>query len=204
MKNLISFRILLVSVMGIVSAFFLFSACTENHTADSKSVAEQENIAKKAVNNQDIVVIDNDNDENFLMAAAEMHLEEISLGNLAMVKGNSDHVKALGKQMVADHTQSLAGIRVLAQSKSVSIPATVTDDSKDAYQNLNDKSGTDFGKAYSDLMVEHHQDAIDFFEKASTGAEDQEIRNWALNELPGLRTHLQAAEACKKECNRLN
>lgn len=200
-NNTKNFGILTFFVLGIL---FFTTSCTENNAADSKNVAEQENMAKATDQDDNtIVVVKNDDDARFLMDAAELQLEEISLGNLAQQKGTNIHVKELGKMMVTDHTLTLNELKILAQSKSVSIPASITEDSKSAYDKLDNKSGNEFNKDYSDLMVKHHKNAIELFEKASTKSEDAEIRAWATQKLPGLKTHLKHAEDCKMECDKL-
>lgn len=203
MKKLFNFTPILIHCMCIAATLFLASSCSDNKTVDSKEVAEQQNIAKVSPNDQAIVVIDNDNDAEFLMEAAEMQLEKINLGKLAQQKGSSASVKELGKMMQEDHTKVLTELKALAQSKSVSIPTSITEDSKDAYKNLADKTGNDFGKAYSDMMVEHHEDAIELFEKASTQSKDPNVRSWASQKLPSLKAHLQHAETCKVECDKM-
>ncbi|PKP47236.1 MAG: DUF305 domain-containing protein [Bacteroidetes bacterium HGW-Bacteroidetes-11] len=195
MKNQINIKSLLVLPVFIAGALFMATSCSESKTSDSREVAKEENIARLASNNQTIVVVENDNDTQFLMDAAEMQLEEINLGKLAQQKGTSPQVKELGKIMEDDHTKALNELKALAQSKSVTIPTSITNDSKDVYEKLADKTGNDFDEAYSDLMVEHHEDAIDLFEKGSTDSKDAEIRAWASQKLAGLRTHLVKVEA---------
>ncbi|GAA0878378.1 hypothetical protein GCM10009119_13460 [Algoriphagus jejuensis] len=167
-------------------------------------MAQQENIENLTADENEIVVLDNDGPTVFLMKVAEIQLEEVSLGKLAQQKGTSSHVKELGKMMEQDHSKSLLEVKALAQAKAVSIPSTVTDDSKDAYEKLNGKTGNDFDKDYSAMMVRHHEDAIDLFEKASSESEDAEVRAWATQKLPGLKTHLDHAKACKEECDKLD
>jgi putative membrane protein len=145
--------------------------------------------------------IENDNDGMFLMKAAEIQMEEISLGKLAQQKGTSDHVKALGKMMETDHTKTLEELRTLAQSKSIAIPTVASDNSRNSYEKLNEKTGNDFGKEYSDMMVKHHEDAIKLFEKAAADSKDAEIRSWASGKLAGLNAHLGHAKECKKKCD---
>ncbi|WP_373522398.1 DUF4142 domain-containing protein [Aquiflexum sp.] len=203
MKNLINFKSILIPSLGLAGLLLFATSCSENKTTDSMEVAEQENISKLTNDDRTAVVIDNDNDAQFLMDAAEMQMEEISLGKLAQQKGNSPHVKELGKMMEEDHSKSLSELKALAQSKSVSIPASVTEDSRDAYKSLNEETGNDFGKAYTDMMVEHHEDAIELYEKAATDSEDPKIRAYATEKLPGLRTHLQHAEAAKEKSDNI-
>jgi putative membrane protein len=202
MKNLINFRSVLIYTMCIAGTLVITTSCSENRTNDSRDVAEKENNANltsdnRLADNRTAVVIDNDNDAQFLMDAAEMQHEEIRLGQLAQQKGNSAHVKDLGKMMEDDHSKGLTELQALAQSKSVSIPSSATEDSMDAYKDLNEKTGNDFDKSYSDLMVEHHEDAIKLYEDAASDSEDANIRTWASEKLPGLRTHLKHAEASR-------
>ncbi len=200
MKKLISLKPLLIHSILIMGTMLLATSCSENRTVDSKEAAQQDNLGRLTTDDRTMVVVDNDNDANFLMEAAEMQLEKINLGKLAQQRGGSDHVKELGKMMEDDHTKFFGELKTLAKSKSISIPMTATDDSNKAYKDLEGKAGNDFGKAYSSLMVEHHEDAIELFEKASNDSKDMEIRTWATQKLPGLRMHLQHAEECKEKC----
>jgi putative membrane protein len=203
MKTQINIKSILVYTICVAGTMFFASSCSENKTTDSMEVAEEENVSRLTNDDETIVVIDNDNGVKFLMAAAEMQLEEINLGKLAQQKGTTPHVKELGKMMEVDHTKTLAELNTLAQSKSVAIPATATEDSMETQKDLMEKEGNDFGKAYSDMMVEHHEDAIELFEKAATDSEDAEIKAWAAEKLPTMRTHLEHAKACKAECDKL-
>jgi putative membrane protein len=203
MKNLMNFKSISIHTLGLAGILMFATSCSENKTVDSKEAAEQENIAKLTTDDRTAVVIQNDNDAEFLMEAAEMQLEEISLGKLAQQKGNSAHIKELGKMMEEGHTKSFTELQALAQSKSISIPTTVTEDSMDAYNNLNDENGNDFAKAYNDMVVEHHEDAIELYEKAATDSEDPAIRAWATEKLPGLRAHLKHAEASKEKSDNI-
>lgn len=83
----------------------------------------------------------------------------------------------------------------------ISIPETETEDAKDGFKKLSEKTGKDFDKTYSEKMVKGHKDAIELFEKASTESTDKDIRNFAASSLPKLKTHLEHAEICKKECD---
>lgn len=203
MKKSIIFKSLLHHTVCIAGIVILASSCSGNRTTDSEDVAEQENIEKLASDNQTVVVIDNDNGTKFVMEVAEMQMEEISLGKLAQLKGNSAHVKEFGKMMESDHAKTLTELSALAQSKTISIPTSLTEDSKDVYKKLDDKAGNNFDTSYCDMMVEHHEDAIELFEKASKDSEDSEIKSWATQKLPGLRTHLKHAKECKEKSDKM-
>jgi len=204
LKNLFRVESLLVHSLCIAGILILATSCAETKTADSEDVAEQQNVERLTTQDDIAVVVDNDFDAKFLMKVAELQMEEISLGKLAQQKGNSAHVKELGKMMEADHTKSLVAVRALAKSKAISVPMSATDDSMDAYENLDSKTGNDFAKAYSSMVVKNHEDAIDLYEKAVAESDDQAVRSWASESLPGLRAHLKQAEACKEACDKLS
>lgn len=193
----------------VVGTLLSVSSCDQNNKVmDTKESAEEKNEAKliseSKANDRTIVVVKNNNDADFLMNAAEMHLEQISLGKLAQQKGNSTHVKNLGKTMVDEHSKSLSELKMLAQSKSIAIPTSITDDSKETLQELTDiTSGDEFGKSYSDMMVERHEEAIEIYETASTESEDSDIKTWASMQLQKLRGYLKQAVASKVETDKM-
>ncbi|MCX6273858.1 MAG: DUF4142 domain-containing protein [Bacteroidetes bacterium] len=182
---------------AFVSSVFLITSCSNNQKPeDTKDIAEDHNNAKFDNNK-------NEKDAQFLVDAAEINREEISLGQLAQKSGTTTHVKELGKMMEDAHTQSLADLSALAKTKNISIPTSQTDDGQAAYKKLNEKSGNDFNKAYADMMVNGHKDAITLFETASTSGTDPDIRAWATATLPALRTHLDHSMICQKECSKM-
>lgn len=142
-------------------------------------------------------------DTEFLVKASEIIMEEIKLGKLAQEKGRMSHVKELGKKMEVDHTKSLMDLKALAKSKNISLPTSTTDDANDDYKSLDEKSGNDFDKAYIEMMVDDHKDAIERFEKASTDSDDFDIKTWALNTLPTLRIHHDHSKVCQKELDKM-
>ena len=162
---------------------------------DTKAVAEEHNDAKFANTKED--------DAKFLVAAAEINLEEIQLGRLAQTRGISTQVKELGKMMETEHTKASSDLQALAAKKQVTIPTTLTDDGISANQKLTDTKLSDFDKEYADMMVRGHKDAISKFEKASTDATDSDTRDWAASMLPALRKLLDLSINCQKESEKM-
>jgi putative membrane protein len=196
MKRPKSCKNVLFGVIFSAAILFSVSSCGDDKPKDTKDAAEKTNDAK----------LDNtakEKDAQFLVNAAEINLEEISLGKLARQKGNTAHVKELGKMMEDEHTKSWSDLSALAKIKMITLPESATDNAKDAYKKLNDKSEKDFGKAYSDMMVNGHKDAIALFEKAAADCSDPDIRAWATATLPALRAHLEHSEMCQKECEKM-
>lgn len=171
------------------------SSCMEKKPDDSKDVAEEKNETKFDDKKE--------TDAQFLVNAAAISIEEISLGQLAQQNGKTTHVKELGKMMVTEHTKSLAGLTELARSKNITIPVAQTESGQAAYKTLSEKPAGEFDMAYADMMVNGHQDAVRLFEKAATGSTDPDISSWATATLPGLRLHLEHSLTCQKECSKM-
>jgi len=183
-------------MLAVLLLVFVTSCDTETKTTDTKEVAEDKNEAKFENSKE--------NDAAFLVSAAEINLEEIELGKLAQTKGSMAEVKAMGKMMVTEHTKALAELQALAASKQISLPTSLTENNRDAYKDLNEKKAKDFDKDYCDMMVKGHKDAIDKFEDAATSANDADVKAWAAGMVPGLKAHLQQAETCQKNCEKMN
>lgn len=204
MKNLFNLKSILVHTICIAGTLVFATSCDENKTTDSAEVAEEINLENQANNGETALVVDNDGPTKFLMEVAEMQLKEINLGKLAQQKGVSTHVKELGKMMEAEHSKTFEEVQQMAQTKSVAIPTTATEDTMDDYEKLEDETGADFDKKYSDMMVKHHEDAIELFEDAAEDSEDPEIKAWAAQKLAGLRSHLGHAKASKEQSDKVN
>lgn len=177
----------------LIATLFVISSCGNEQAEDSKELAEEQNDAK--FNNGAM-----EEDAEFLVNASEVNLEGVLLGKLAQKNGKSTHVRALGKLMEEDHAKSQKNLVLLAKRKMVTIPTSASNDSQDAYAELNNTPGNDFDKAYADMMVEGHKDAIDMYSRASTDGDDTEVKNWATTELTELRKHLDHSFECQKQC----
>lgn len=179
-----------------VTAILLMTSCAKDQNGqkseDSKVVAEDQNDDKFDKKEQE-------KDAQFLVNAAAINLEEIRLGKLAQQKGSAAHVKELGKMMEDAHTRSQSDLIALAQTKNITIPITPTDNARDTFNRLSEKSGDEFDKAYANMMVSSHKDAISKFEEASQDSDDIDIKNWASATLSDLMKHLDRSIESQKQ-----
>lgn len=154
------------------------------------------------VNELIIVTINNEDDEKFVNEVAEMNIREIALGQLAQDKGNSTHVKNVGKTMQEDHMRSMAELSELATSRNFSLNSTdsTSDQPDEDYQKLEKLEGDEFGMAYSELMVKKHKEAIEKYKTTSETSEDPEIKAFATERITVLKRHLGEAEKCVEKC----
>jgi putative membrane protein len=183
----ISLKRTVLPTLIIGSTLLVFTSC-ETQNTDSKDIAEDQNEA--TFENRDA-----EKDADYLVDAAAMLQKNAELGKLAASKATMQEVKDLGSTLAKAHSDDLAQLQTLASGKSITLPAIPTENTMDSYADLNDKTGLDFDKEYCNKVVSSHKDAIDKMEKIEKNAQDADIRAWASNMLPELRSHLSTAEA---------
>ena len=192
MKKLIFLNEIMILTFFSAGILFFVSCNQNQRSEDTKDLAEERNEAKFNENEQQ-------EDAQFLVNASENNLKQIRLGRLAQQRGKTTHVVELGKRMEDSHTKSQRDLQALAQRKNITIPTSQTHDSRDAYEDLNDKSDNDFDEAYANRMVRANKDAISTFENASSDSHDRDIQNWARSQLQNLRTQLDHSIDCQKK-----
>ncbi|MEP6806473.1 MAG: DUF4142 domain-containing protein [Flavobacterium sp.] len=192
-------KILLVGKTFLAAGLIMLSlnSCkNETKQEDPKEVAEDANEEKfDTINNKE-------DDSEFLVDQAEINLAEIEIGKLAQTKSTNPEVKKFGKMLVDEHTKSASEVSALAKAKNFTLPTSITEDGKEEYKKLNEKSGLDFDKKFADMMIDGHEKAIDKLKKASEKATDQDVKLWASNNIAGLTAHLEHAKMLKEELDK--
>ncbi|WP_044117712.1 DUF4142 domain-containing protein [Alkaliflexus imshenetskii] len=195
MKKIRNFNLLILLVTFLGTTLLSASCTNSQKPKDTRDVAQKHNEEKFDSKKQE-------RDAQFIVNAAEINMAQIQLGQLAQQRGQSTHVKELGKNLEDAYTMSLKNLTTLADSKRITIPTATTNKVRNAYNDLNNKSGNDFDKAYADMMVNKHKDAIAIFEKATTDRYDRDINNWAIATLSDLRTNLNQSIDCQTKCTK--
>ncbi len=175
-------RILALSGLALVLAF---TSCKNENS--SNETAKEENQEK-------FDTTDVKRDAEFAVKAASGGMMEVELGNLAMTNGASQAVKDFGQGMVTDHSKANDELKSLAAQKNISLPAVPNADMQKKIDDLKQKRGSDFDKAYIDLMVDDHKEDIDHFQKEADNGNDADLKQWAAGKVPTLQHHLHMAE----------
>jgi len=195
-SNLFFRKVLLPTTLLFIILVCFFSCSQKPKSGDTKEIAEEHNESKYDHS-------DREKDAQFLVNAAEINLEEIQLGQLALRNASTVEVKELGKMMADEHTVCFEGLKKLADKKLITIPLTPTEDDKEAYEKLSTLTKTDFDKIYTDKMVKGHKAAIALFEKELKESIDTDISAWAKATLPDLKRHLQHAISTQEKLNKI-
>ena len=194
MKNIKPNKVVLIKAALFLALLIVLASC--GNSPDAINAYDKRNAAS----------VDSANkvkDAKFLVNAAEIDLEEISLGKLAQQNSSMADVKEMGKMMEDDHRNSLNNLTALAGKESIIIPSSLNDNAQADEKKLNAISGADFDKEYCDMMVSGHKDAIAMFEKAEKETQDSDIKKFTINTLPSLHSHLDHATTCQQECKKM-
>ncbi len=165
------------------------TSCKDDKETDPAEVAEEQNEQKFDDTNEA-----KEEDSDYLVFAADVNMKEIQMGKLAQQKSTNAEVRSYAEMMINDHTKALENLKKTAEAKNISLPTALSEDAQEAYDDLNDEKAEDFDKKYVNMMVDGHEKTIKKMEKASEKANDEEIRMWAADMLPTLRTHHSEAE----------
>lgn len=174
----------------VCTTMMCFVSCGDGDNKDSKEVVKEEN-------NQKFDSTNIEGDTKFAVALADGGMMEIESSKLALTNGSAANVKDFAKMMVSDHTGAAAELKDAAAKKNISLPAVLSEGKQKKYNDLAAKKGADFDKAYIDLMVDEHQEAVDALQKESEKGNDPDLRAWATGKLPVIQKHLDVIKSIR-------
>src|SRR6516162_8933637 len=117
-------------------------------------------------------------DKTFMKKAAKGGMMEVTMGQVAEQKGQSEDVKSFGKRMVTDHGKANDELKSIASKKGVQLPS----------KEHTGKWTSD--KAYVDMMVrDHEKDLAEFKEEANSGS-DPDVKKFADDTAKVIQEHL--------------
>ena len=138
-------------------------------------------------------------DQDFVTEVANSDMLEIESSKLVAAKSDTKD-KAFADQMIKDHTATTSALKGLVSSGKVKVDLPAGMDS--AHQGKLDKlkklDGADFSKAYEDLQVSAHKDAVSAFDRYAKGGDNADLKGWAGETLPKLQGHLKMAQDLSK------
>jgi putative membrane protein len=137
-------------------------------------------------------------DKAFAMKAASGGLTEVQLGQLAQQKATSPQVKQFGSRMVTDHTQANQELMQIAEQANLQLPTQPDRQDNATIQKLRGTSGSAFDSAYTQNMVQDHQQDVAEFRKEAQNGSDPALKSFAQKYLPILQQHLQMAQTLNR------
>jgi putative membrane protein len=184
----------LSSILMIALAACVFQAC-HSGAKDSTAAADSLNAVKDTTTSgMKGIAVDKD-DAKFAVDAANGGMTEIALSKIAAAQSTNPKIRDFAKMMVTDHSKAGDELMAIAKKKNITMPDSVNADSKKAINEMTMKTGSPLNKAYVDKMVADHKGAVSLFEDASKNAKDPDLKAFATNTLPTIKSHLAAISA---------
>jgi putative membrane protein len=137
--------------------------------------------------------------QDFVTEAANSDMLEIESSKLVAAKADAKD-KAFADQMIKDHTATSAELKALVGSGKVkaTLPAAMDKAHGAKLDKLSGLTGADFAKAYEDMQIAAHKDAVSLFERYAKGGDNADLKAFAAKTLPHLQEHLKMAQDLRK------
>jgi putative membrane protein len=166
-------------VLAAALLAFAAPACAQNAPAASQSTKGQ--AASTAT-------------QTFVKNAAITDMFEIQAGQLAEQKADDPAYKDFAQMTISDHTKTTQQIKEMS-IPGVTPPQELDSAHKAKIDKLSSLNGAAFERQYKTDQVAGHKQAISEFERYAKSGDNAELKKWAQDTLPTLKTHLQHAEA---------
>ena len=136
-------------------------------------------------------------DAHFIKMAAIGGLAEVNDGQLAVNKGNSS-VKAIGTQMVTDHSKANEQLSAIAKEDGMTPPTMVDASHAATSAKLKTLSGAAFDREYLQTELVGHEETIALFKAEASSGSTENLKSFASMTLPTLEQHLSMIKSAMK------
>ena len=130
----------------------------------------------------------------FAVVAASSSLVEIRSSEQALSKATNQEVKNFAQQMITEHQKGYQDLKMMQNAKNQTVSTELLPKHQRWYSKLMAEDPKEFDDEYMELQVEAHREAVELFDNAAKGHQDNELRAYAEKTLPNLRMHLETAK----------
>jgi putative membrane protein len=134
-------------------------------------------------------------DKQFLKMAAETHMAQAHLGQMAQAQGSEDRVKTFGKTLDQDHTKSYSELSGLATKVGQTIPKGIDVRRDKGIAQLMHMKGKSFDRTFVRNEIQDHRRVLAEFKREASRGESPEIKAYAQQMIPTIENHLHEAES---------
>jgi putative membrane protein len=134
--------------------------------------------------------------EDFAKKVALSDLMEIESSQLALSRQPDADTKPFAEQMVKDHQETSKELKGLVESGKVKVvlPTSLDTEHQRKLDELKSKSGKEFDRAFDQMQLQAHQEAVPLFEQYAQAGDNPDLKAWAFKTLPRLKEHLEMAK----------
>lgn len=128
----------------------------------------------------------------FAHDAYQGSLKEVGLAELALRQSQSPRVHAFAQMLIREHGQMARQLEAVAAEMNLSLQSesALLNEAEDDLSTL---SGPAFDQRFAELMVEDHEKDIALFEREARDGLQQSLAQFAQDQVPKLKGHLEMA-----------
>ncbi|WP_444436163.1 DUF4142 domain-containing protein [Pseudomonas sp. A6] len=130
--------------------------------------------------------------QDFVSRASATGLATIDAAKMALSKSRSADVKTFAVHLIDDNTKAQVQLKTLAESRQLQLAKGPDEASRARLKDLEARQD-DFDAAFASSQVRAQEEALQLFSEAAQQTEDEDVRQFAQNNLAVLRLHLQMA-----------
>lgn len=143
-------------------------------------------------------------DSDIMTMISHSNSAEVSSSELALRNASNAQVKAFAKQMIADHTKmqkegQALGKQLGQKGTGTEASGDKQDMAMDKLDDLKDKKGADFDKAYMDFQVQAHQQTLSELQQYQGTAQNTQLKGMIQKAIPAVQQHLQKAQQIRQQ-----
>lgn len=135
-------------------------------------------------------------DETVLSNMHHVNQMEISMGNMAVKRGESQEVKNFGRQLKSDHQFNDKQVTDLAKRDGIHLASVKTTPKEDSMnRELKKARGADFDRLFMRDMARGHSDAVQMLTHARGRIHDPQVRRLVNHTIPAVEHHRHMARS---------
>ncbi|GAB3222310.1 hypothetical protein GCM10027454_15920 [Algoriphagus aestuariicola] len=138
-------------------------------------------------------------DRDFAVSASQFINAQVSIGQMAVDKGEDDSVLEYATMIVEDNAESQSELEGIADSKEIEISADISAEMQAKYEELAMLEGEDFDKAYVQFQLDALEDSKSMFENEVDNGQNFTVKGYADKVLGMVKAHRTEALLVKAE-----
>lgn len=181
----------LIYLFAVSAGVFALSSCNSG-TKDAKETADSLNKVKDTTSNVMATggIAVESSDAEFATKAAIGGMAEVEFAKIALNKTSNAQIKDFANMMVTDHGKANEELMAIAKMKNITLPGMLDEDHQKKLNDLNQKTGADFDKAYANEMVDGHKSTLDLMNNEAKDGKDADLKSFAGKTAPIVQSHL--------------
>ena len=136
---------------------------------------------------------------DFLVVAGSGGMFELVSSRLAESRSNSDAVKKLARQMIDDHTKANQQLAAILARRGQGVSDVLSVPHSAMVRQLDQCPKDKFDHCYVLGQVAAHAEAVAVFEAFAENGQDRELAEFARQQVPALRHHLEMAVSAGRD-----